>query len=84
MNESTIELAALEWFGEIGFANAHGPDLAPDGLAQERESFGDVLLAGRLRDAIERLNPDMPTDGLVEAFRRVSLVDAPTLIARNR
>ena len=84
MNESTIELAALHWFGEIGFATAHGPDLAPDGQAQERDSFGDVLLVGRLLDAIARLNPDVPSDGLEEAFRKVSLLDAPTTIARNR
>ena len=57
-NESTVEEAALSWFEELGYAVAHGPDIAPGEPEAERESFGDVVLVGRLRDAIDRLNPD--------------------------
>jgi type I restriction enzyme R subunit len=28
-NESTVENAALTWFGELGYVVAHGPHLAP-------------------------------------------------------
>jgi len=27
-NESVVEEAALAWFGELGYAIGHGPDLA--------------------------------------------------------
>ncbi|MCA9086098.1 MAG: type I restriction endonuclease subunit R, partial [Planctomycetaceae bacterium] len=84
LNESTLELAALDWFADQGFSTAHGPDIAPEGKAAERNSFGDMLLTGRLRDAIARLNPDVPGDGLDEAFRKLTRLDGPTLIARNR
>jgi type I restriction enzyme R subunit len=57
LNESTVEDAALEWFGELGYAIGHGPHLAPGEPAAERESFGEVVLVGRLREAIRRLNP---------------------------
>jgi type I restriction enzyme R subunit len=57
LNESIIEDAALEWFGEMGYAVGHGPHLAPGELAAERDSFGEVVLVGRLRVAIRRLNP---------------------------
>lgn len=57
LNESTVEDAALEWFGELGYTLGHGPHLAPGEPAAERDSFGEVVLVGRLREAIRRLNP---------------------------
>ena len=36
LNESIVEDAALEWFGELGYAVGHGPQLAPDEPAAER------------------------------------------------
>jgi type I restriction enzyme R subunit len=61
LNESIVEDAALEWFGELGFAAGHGPQLAPGEPAAERESFGEVGLVGRLREAIRRLNSAIPS-----------------------
>ena len=57
LSESHVEEAALEWFGELGYAVGHGPQLAPGEPAAERDSFGEVVLVGRLREAIRRLNP---------------------------
>jgi type I restriction enzyme, R subunit len=61
LNESIVEDAALEWFGELGYAVGHGPQLAPGEPAAERDSFSEVVLVGRLRAAIRRLNPAWPT-----------------------
>lgn len=36
LNESIVEDAALTWFGELGYAIAHGPQLAPGEAAAER------------------------------------------------
>jgi type I restriction enzyme R subunit len=57
LNESIVEDAALEWFGELGYAIGHGPHLAPGEPAAARDSLGEVVLVGRLREAIRRLNP---------------------------
>ncbi|MFT5029622.1 MAG: type I restriction enzyme R subunit, partial [Candidatus Binatia bacterium] len=57
LNESHVEDAALEWFGELGYSVGHGPQLAPGEPSAERRSFGEVALVGRLREAIRRLNP---------------------------
>lgn len=35
LNESIVEEAALEWFGELGYAIGHGPQLAPGDRATE-------------------------------------------------
>ena len=57
LNESIVEDAALTWFEELGYAVGYGPQLAPGEPAAEQDSFGDVVLVGRVRDAIRRLNP---------------------------
>ena len=46
LNESTVEAAALEWFGALGYAVGHGPHLAPGEPAAERDSFGEVVRMG--------------------------------------
>jgi type I restriction enzyme, R subunit len=79
LNESIVEDAALEWFGELGYAIGHEPLIAPGEKAAERESFGDVILVGRLREAIRRLNTAIP------AHTRASLRDTllPKLLSRE-
>ena len=84
LNESVVEEAALSWFHDLGFAVEQALHLAPDEKTAERSSFADVVLAGRLRDAIERLNPAIPTDAREEAFRKLLRHDAPSLIGNNR
>ena len=83
-NESTVEEAALSWFEELGYAIAHGPSIAPGEPGAERDSFGDVVLVKRLRDAIDRLNPDIPAEAREEAFRKVLRPDSPSLVGNNR
>jgi len=62
LNESHVEDAALTWFGELGYAVGHGPHIAPGEPAAERDSFGEVVLNGRLRQAIRRMNPPIPEE----------------------
>jgi len=59
--ESIVEDAALEWFGELSYAVGHGPHLAPGEPAAERDLFGEVVLVGRLLEAIRLLNPAIPS-----------------------
>jgi type I restriction enzyme R subunit len=60
LDESDVEVAALEWPGDLGYSVGHGPDLAPGEVAAERDSGADAVLLGRLREAMRRLNPAMP------------------------
>ena len=84
LNEFIVEDATLTWFGELGYEIGHGPQLAPGEPAAERASFGSVLLTGRLRDAIHRLNPAIPDDAREEALRKVLRLGTPSLIQTNR
>ena len=84
MVESDVEEATLSWLGDLGYSILHGPEIAPGELFAERQSYQDVILPRRLRDALERLNPAVPADAVEEAFRRVSRVDSPSLVQGNR
>jgi type I restriction enzyme R subunit len=84
LNESIVEDAALEWFGELGYAVGHGPQLAPGEPAAERDSFSEVVLVRRLREAIRRLNFSIPEEAREEALRKVLRVGTPSLTQTNR
>ena len=83
LTESIVEDAALTWFGELDYAVAQGPQIAPGEMAAERKSFADVVLVARLRDALRRLNPDIPDDAREEALRKVLRVSTPSLVQTN-
>jgi type I restriction enzyme R subunit len=82
--ESTVEEAALAWLEAVGWRVAHGPDIAPDMPAAERRHYSEVVLAQRLRDALARLNPDLPAEALDDAFRKLMRPEGADLIQRNR
>ncbi len=84
INESTVENAALSWFDDLGYETLNGEQIAPDSPHSERNTYSDVVLAGRLRDAIDRLNPDIPTQAREEALHKVLTPDSPALIVNNR
>ncbi len=77
LNESLIEEATLQWFGELGYSCLGAEALTPTLSHGERESYGEVvqfrcaqtfILTFSQREkekrvAILRLNPAMPEDG---------------------
>jgi type I restriction enzyme R subunit len=83
-SESTVECAALAWLSELGWQVKHGTEFAPDGLFAERRDYGQVVLNQRLRDALARLNPDLPPEALQDAFRKLLNPPRATLEQRNR
>jgi len=84
LNESIVEDAALEWFRELGYAVGHGPQMAPGVPAAERDSFGEVMLVGRLCEAILGLNPAIPVEAREEALRKVLRMGTPVLVQTSR
>jgi type I restriction enzyme, R subunit len=62
MTEDQIEQLTIARLRELGYAYQHGPSIAHDGEQPERESYEQVLLLGRLREAVQRLNPRRPAE----------------------
>ena len=84
ITENILEETCLSWLTELGWEILHGPNIAPGLPGAEREDYGQVLLLDRLRDALVRINPDVPADGIDEAIRRIVLTESPDLIIDNR
>jgi len=82
--ESHVEEAALAWLKELGYATASGPDIGPDGATPERANYHEVVLRGRLRAAIARLNPDLAADAQAVVLARVLQAEMPALLQENR
>ena len=82
--ESEVEDAALEWLESLGWEVAHGPHIAPHAAGSERTDYTEVILEHRLRHALGRLNPALPTEALDDAFRKLTRPNGSTLEARNR
>jgi len=84
--ESVVEDAALDWLRSLGYAVLHGPDIAAGEPTAERSdpNYRDVVFEGRLRQALVRLNPDLPPEALEDAYRKLTRTDAPSLLERNR
>ncbi|MDE2981073.1 MAG: type I restriction endonuclease subunit R [Gemmatimonadota bacterium] len=82
--EPEVEAAALEWLEALGWRVAHGPDIGPQADFAERADYAEVVLEHRLRDALDRLNPDLPAEALDDAFRKITRPEGSTLEARNR
>ena len=84
LTEADVEQAALEWLSGLGWQVLHGPDIAPDMAAAERDDYGQVVLDSRLRDALAELNSSLPATALDDAYRKLTRPEGSTLEARNR
>lgn len=80
-NEETVEKLAVQWLGELGYGYADGAELDESG---QRQSVREVVLEGRLREAVDRINPDLPPAVRDDAVRRALRTDQPSLIGQNR
>ena len=83
-SERHVEDAALSWLAGRGYVVVHGPDISPDGPTPERVSYDQVLLTGRLGEALGRLNPHLPAETLEEVLRKVQQTETPSLVEENR
>jgi type I restriction enzyme R subunit len=81
--ESIIEQAAIDWLKDLGYSYAFGPEIAFDGETPERGDYQETILLGRLRYAIARINPGIPTQAQDEALRKITHPGKPSLLLNN-
>ncbi len=84
LTETDVEEAALYWLAGLGWQGIHGRVIAPEAPNSLRTDYGQVVLEPRLRNALARLNPDLPSDALDEVLRKLIRTEGSTLEARNR
>ena len=83
LNESKIEGFAIELFKSLGYHHLYGPDIAPDGDDPRRASLEDVVVEQLLRNAVYRINDQLPRDICDEAINQVLHIASPDLLANN-
>ncbi len=83
ITENEIEEFAIELLEKQGYEYLYGPDIAPDSDNSLRGGFDDVLLASKLKSAIDRVNPDISAEGREDALRQVQRVHSPELNSAN-
>lgn len=82
--EDHVEQEMMEWFAEIGYDIAFGPNIAPDGTSPERSSYKQVVLTDRLRSSISVINNGMPPSAIEDALQQIIDPNMPGLVATNR
>ena len=81
-NEAVVEQAALNWLAEIGYRIGYGPVDAAVGDVREKPS--DVVLWGRVEEALQRLNPDASSLMVAEALKRIQRAESQDVMLENQ
>lgn len=82
--EDLLEEAAIEILQELGYDYVFAPDISCDGKYPERKDYREVILQDRVKDALFRINRDLPAEALEEAYRQIITFNSPMLEANNR
>ncbi|MCT1414646.1 type I restriction endonuclease subunit R [Corynebacterium sanguinis] len=81
-SEAAFEVDALDLLGELEWNPVNGKELAPG--SGERDSWREIVLRGRLLNALRNLNPDVPDEYLQQAMAEVVTAQSQSAIAENR
>jgi len=83
ITENIIEESAIGLLQSQGWEYANGRDISPEGLFCERENYQQIMLTGRLRNAIAKINPNIPADAQKAAVQKVLRISSPILLHNN-
>jgi len=82
--EDMLEEAAIEILNEMGYEYIFAPDIAVDGIYPERSDYKQGILEQRIKDALFKINRDLPEEALKEAYRKIISFNSPVLEENNR
>jgi len=78
ITENAVENVVIELLTAQGYVY-----LSPEEQETERQNLSDVVLRGRLKSAIDKLNPNIPEDAREQALREVLNLPSQNLIENN-
>lgn len=82
ITENEIEEIALSYLQGLGYTYQLGTVISPDGEHPERQ-YNEVVLVTRLRDAIDKLNPNISQDAKEDALKKVLRTESPNALINN-
>lgn len=96
MIESDIEQFTIELLENLGYEYVSPASISPDASttlqqaqssssasSAERQTFDDVLLINKLKNAVDRINPTIPAEAKEDAIKQILRISSPDLIANN-
>src|ERR1039457_7258542 len=83
ITESEVEENCLDLLKDLGYVVVYGPEISEGGVAEERK-YGEVVLVGRLRDALKRINKSIPDGALDEAVKKVLRTESQDPVVNNQ
>ena len=83
ITENIIEESAIELLQLQGWDYVNGKEISPEGLFCERENYQQIILTDRLRTAIAKINPHIPSDAQEVAVQKVLRIYSPVLLHNN-
>ncbi|MGD0996618.1 MAG: type I restriction endonuclease subunit R [Candidatus Bathyarchaeia archaeon] len=83
ITESEVEDVCLGMLKDLGYGLCYGPDISEGGGAEERK-YSEVVLVGRLRDALKRINKSIPDGAIDEAVKKVLRTESQDLVVNNQ
>ena len=84
MTEENLEQSCINWFKELGWTHMRGEAISPGGAHPERDNHTQVILHRRLREALLRLNPELPAVAIEEGVKRLVQYAGQSLVEANR
>lgn len=82
ITENEIEEIALSYLQGLGYTYQLGTVISPDGEHPERQ-YNEVVLVTRLRDSIDKLNPNISQDAKEDALKKVLRTESPNALINN-
>jgi type I restriction enzyme R subunit len=78
ITENAVENVVIELLTAQGYVY-----LSPEEQETERQNLSDIVLRGRLKSAIEKLNPNIPEEAREQALREVLNLPSQNLVENN-
>ncbi|MDD2790625.1 MAG: type I restriction endonuclease subunit R [Sulfurimonas sp.] len=75
ITENEIELFAIELFEKLGYNYIYAPEL--------ERNHEEVLLKGRLINAVEKINPSLPQSAIEDAIKQIERIKSSELLSDN-
>ena len=84
IDEEAVELQGIDWFKELGYDYKNGYKISPEGNNPERDDFRQVILEGRLKSALIKINPEIPSQKINHSIVQILNPNIPDLHICNR
>jgi len=84
ISESEVENYILELLSNLSYEIKFGPDISPDGIHKERNTYTQIILTDRLYSSLRNINLNIKDSELEEVYKKLTRDESQDLIANNK